>query len=220
MKKMKAVIFDMDGVIFDTEKLVLSSWKQVAGRRGVEGIEEVFLECVGTNTASTIQTVQKHYGSDFPFDDFRKEATGIFQATVKKNGMPVKPGVEELLSYLKNSGFKIGLASSTRRAIVEEELEMAGFLPYFEIVMGGDMIKNSKPDPEIFLTCCEKLGCKPEETIVIEDSHNGIRAASRAGMTSFMVPDLLPVTEEMENLSDRIFWNLSEVRDYLENNEI
>lgn len=218
MRKFTTVIFDMDGIIFDTEQLVLRNWRMVAEKWGLEGIDEVFFECVGTNTAATVQTMKKHFGDDFPVDRFRQESSAKFHETVKKDGMPVKPGVRELLAYLKENHYKIGLASSTRRMIVEEELQMAGLFSYFEVVMGGDMIKNSKPDPEIFLVCCERLHSQPEETIVIEDSYNGIRAAARAGMTPYMVPDLLPPTEEMRRLCSRIFNGLKEVQYFLEKN--
>lgn len=218
--KITTVIFDMDGVIFDTERLVLNNWMQAAGRRGISDIENTFKECIGTNMTATREIVRQHFGEDFPFDDFAREASEAFHETVKRDGMPVKQGVRELLSYLKERGCRIGLASSTRRAVVEEDLQMAGFLPYFDVVMGGDMITHSKPDPEIFLTCCRKLGSVPEETLVIEDSYNGIRAANRAGMKVFMVPDLLPPTEEMRSLSSKIFDNLSEVQKYMENNGI
>lgn len=220
MKKITTVIFDMDGVIFDTERLVLSNWKEVAGRRGISDIEDAFMECIGTTMSVTREIVKKHFGEDFPFEEFRQEASVVFHEKVRKDGMPVKQGVKELLVYLKQNGYKIGLASSTRRAVVEEELQMAGFLPCFDVVMGGDMITHSKPDPEIFLACCGKLGSIPDETLVIEDSYNGIRAANRAGMTAFMVPDLLPPTEEMSSLSNRIFDSLSDVQKFMENNGI
>lgn len=218
MMKITTVIFDMDGILFDTERLVLDNWKQVAGRRGISGIEDAFMECIGTTMTATREIAKRHFGEDFPFDEFAKEASEVFHEAVERDGMPVKAGAGELLDYLKQNGYKIGLASSTRRAVVEEDLRMAGFLPYFDVVMGGDMITHSKPDPEIFLACCEKLGSVPEETLVIEDSYNGIRAANRAGMTAFMVPDLLPPTDEMRNLSSRIFESLSDVKKEMENN--
>lgn len=218
--KITTVIFDMDGVIFDTERLVLGNWITVADRRGITGIEEAFMECIGTTATATREIVKRHFGEDFPFDEFCREASVVFHEIVKKEGMPVKEGAGELLSYLKANDYKIGLASSTRKAVVEEELRMAGFRSCFDVVMGGDMITHSKPDPEIFLACCEKLGSIPEETLVIEDSYNGIRAAGRAGMAVFMVPDLLPPTDEMRKLSSRIFSSLSDIQKYLENNGI
>lgn len=220
MKGITTVIFDMDGIIFDTERLVLNSWTAVAEKRGVAGIKEVVLESTGTTLAATREIAERRLGREFPFDEFRQEASVIFHETVRRDGMPVKKGVGELLSYLKKNHYKIGLASSTRRAVVEEELRDAGFLSCFDVVVGGDMIAHSKPDPEIFLTCCKKLGSTPQETLVIEDSYNGIRAAGRAGMMVFMVPDLLPPTDEMRMLSSGIFESLSDVQKYMENNGI
>ena len=106
------------------------------------------------------------------------------------------------------------MASSTRLAVVEEELRQAGLYDYFQIVMGGDQLKRSKPEPDIYLMTCEKMGVQPRNAYAVEDSHNGIRSAYRAGMMPVMVPDLLPATEEMKEMSIAVFDDLLEVRDY------
>ena len=122
----------------------------------------------------------------------------------------------ELLKYLNDSGYKVGLASSTRYEIVKEELEEAGLLPYFHNLTGGDMLKKSKPEPDIFLMACESLSVKPEEAIGIEDSYNGIRALSRAGMLPVMVPDMIAPDEEMKDLAEFIFDDLLEVLKWIQ----
>ena len=155
--KYKAVIFDMDGVIFDSERLVLECWKEIAQTKGMEGMDEVFRKCIGTNMLKTKEILLEHYGEDFPFDAFRKEASILYHSRYDNGRLPMKIGIKELLSYLKEQGMKIGLASSTRYEVVHQQLKDAGILPYFQTLTCGDMVKQSKPEPEIFLKVCESL---------------------------------------------------------------
>ena len=212
------VIFDMDGVLFDTENLIMQNWKEIAGEHGydVEELSEVFYACIGTNAVVTKEIVCGHYGETFPYEEFRAQSARLFQEKVQKYGMPIKPGVKELLAFLKEKGAKIGLASSTRKSVVEEELTEAGIREYFQAVVGGDQVQHSKPEPDVFLKCAKELSVNPEEVYIIEDSYNGIRAAKKAGATAIMVPDLIMPDEEMKNLSDYIMTSLSEVREWME----
>ncbi len=211
----KAVVFDMDGVLFDSEKLCMDSWCAVAKEHDIPDMEIVFPKCIGTNMADTRTIVHDHYGEDFDFDSFRKEASGWFWDYIECNGMPVKKGVRELLDFLKDRNYNLGLASSSRRETIVKSLEKAGLLEYFPVIVSGDMVEHSKPDPQIFLMACERMGVQPGETYVIEDSYNGIRAAVAAGMRPIMVPDMLPVNEEMESLCPVILEDLLKVRDFL-----
>ena len=130
--------------------------------------------------------------------------------------MPLKPGIKELLVYLKENGYKVGVASSTREAVVSRQLVDAGLREYFDNLTCGDMLERSKPEPDIYLMACEKLGVKPEEAIAIEDSYNGIRSAYRAGVFPIMVPDLMHPDEEMRELAGQIFESLFDVKKWLE----
>ena len=212
------VIFDMDGVLFDSENLILQNWKEIAGKHGydVEEMSNVFYQCIGTNSVVTAEIVRGHYGEDFPYEEFRAESSRLFKEKVEKYGMPVKPGVKELLDFLKAKGATIGLASSTRKAVVEEELQAAGIREYFQAVVGGDMVEHSKPEPDVFLKCAKELSVDPKTVYIIEDSYNGIRAAKKAGATAIMVPDLIMPDDEMKSLSDYIMTSLSDVRKWLE----
>ena len=216
----KAVVFDMDGVIFDSERLVLECWKEIAQTKGMEHMDEVFRKCIGTNMIKTKEILLEHYGEDFPFDTFRKEASILFHSQYDNGRLPMKAGIKELLVYLKEQGVRIGLASSTRYEVVRQELQDAGILSYFQSLTCGDMVKQSKPEPEIFLKACESLFVKPEEAIAIEDSFNGIRSAYRAGMFPIMVPDMIAPNEEMKQLAGKIFLNLVEVKEWLQKEEI
>ena len=210
-----AVIFDMDGVIFDSERLVIECWKVVAEKYGIENIEEACFECLGINAALTKELMKKRYGETFPYDVYKKEMSAIFHSRATGGKLPQKKGIKELLTFLKENQIPTAVASSTRREVVMRELEEGGLLPYFDRVICGDMVERSKPEPDIFLKACESLSIDATEAYAIEDSYNGIRAAFRAGMKPIMVPDLAEPTEEMEKLACCILPSLFEVMEYL-----
>lgn len=196
-----AVVFDMDGILFDTERLCRDCWIALSKEFAIPNMEEVYALCIGVNVQTTRQIVYDNYGKDFPFEEYDRRASAMYNEYIAEHGVPVKEGVRETLEALAKAGAKIAVASSTRREKVLRLLASAGIDRYFTAVVGGDTVTHSKPDPEIFLTACEALSVAPEEAIAVEDSHNGIRAAHAAGMLAVMVPDLLPVTEEMRKLS-------------------
>lgn len=215
-KQYKAVIFDMDGVIFDSERAVLDGWLELGQRYGIAEIEKVFYKCIGVNATATKQIFLDYYGEDFPYDIYKQEASADYHAKYDGGRLPMKPGIRELLQFLQNEGYHIGLASSTRYATVHQQLKDAGILSFFETLTCGDMVQKSKPEPDIFLKAAETLGVAPTDCMVIEDSYNGIRAAYRAGMFPIMVPDMIAPDEEMKQLAGIIMDNLKEVREYLE----
>ena len=196
-----AVVFDMDGILFDTERLCRDCWIALSKEYEIPNMEEVYALCIGVNVQATRQIVYDNYGKDFPFEEYDRRASAMYNEYIAEHGVPVKEGVRETLEALAKAGAKIAVASSTRREKVLRLLASAGIDRYFTAVVGGDTVTHSKPDPEIFLTACKALSVSPGEAIAVEDSHNGIRAAHAAGMLAVMVPDLLPVTEEMRKLS-------------------
>lgn len=212
---MNAVIFDMDGVLFDTERLCQDSWLAVAEENGLPGMEEIFPKCIGLNANDSRRIVLEAYGEDFDYESFRGRASVWFWDYIEKNGLPIKPGVKELLAWLKEKKWLVGLASSTRRSSVLNHLEQAGIMDYFKVIITGDMVEHSKPQPDIYLLACRELGVEPEEAYAIEDSPNGIRSAHAAGMCPLMVPDMIAPDEEMSKLSAKIFENLEDVLRFL-----
>lgn len=212
----KAVIFDMDGVLFNTEYIVSLAWSEVAKKRKIEEIELVLNSCIGRSYEDTRLVFSNHYGENFDFEGFREDARVLFNAYIEREGLPVKEGVYELLSYLKEEGYKIGLASSTKKENILSHLKEANITSYFDVVIGGDMVKHSKPHPEIYKKAYEALEVTPEETFCIEDSLNGIKSGYAAGLKVIMVPDLIMPTEEIMPLLHKKCNSLLEVKAYLE----
>ena len=219
MKDFDAVIFDMDGVIFDSERATMLCWLELADKYGIKDMEKPYLACTGTNATMTRQIMLDAYGEDFPYDEYAHEASRMYHERYDGGRLPMKSGVVEILEYLKNSGKKIALASSTKKQKVISQLQDAGILNYFDEIVTGDMVEKSKPEPDIFLMACEKIGVSPERAYAIEDSYNGIRSAYRGGLRPIMVPDLLPADQEMNELAEAVIDNLENVVLYLKGNE-
>lgn len=216
MKKFDAVVFDMDGVIFDSERATMNCWLELAEKYKIENLEETFLACTGTTHQKTREIMLETYGEDFLYDTFSKEASVMFHEKYDGGRLPMKSGVRVLLDYLKNQGKKIALASSTRKQTVVNELRDAGIIDYFDEIITGDMVTHSKPHPEIFLLACEKIGVKPENAYAIEDSYNGIRSAGAGRLRPIMVPDLLPANDEMKGIAETVLGSLEEVMKYFD----
>lgn len=212
----KAVIFDMDGVIFDSERAVFQEWLDLAKRYHIDDIEIPYMKCIGVNAQRTREIFYEHYGDKYDYDVFAKETSIGFHSKYDGGKLPIKTGAVELLKYLKNEGVKVALATSTRKASVIPEIRDAGLLEYFDVIIAGDMVEKSKPAPDIFLKAASELGINPGEAYVIEDSFNGIRAAQNAGMIPVMVPDLLEPDEEIREKAAFIFEDLNKVREYFE----
>ena len=193
----------------------MKSWMAVAKRNGLQRMEEIFPQCIGLNSNDSRSIVMKAYGDDFDYPGFREQAAAWQREYLEKYGLPIKPGLEEILGWLKTSGFAVGLASSTRSSSVFGHLDKAGIRDCFSVVITGDMVEHSKPRPDIYLLACSQLGVKPQEAYAIEDSPNGVRSAHAAGMHTVMVPDMIPPDEEMKRLSRVILKDLLEVLDYL-----
>lgn len=213
--KTAAVIFDMDGIIFDTERLYIESWKAVAREYDLNNVTDMAYRIIGVNDIMSRKVFTEYYQGTRDYDQCRKRVSEVFHSRYDGK-IPVKPGVHEILAFLRERNIPVALASSTRIETVQRELKEAGLYQAFDHIIGGDMIKQSKPAPDIFLAAAEKLQEAPENCYVLEDSHNGIRAAAAAGMHPIMVPDLLEVTEEMQELAETVCPTLYKAIDYLD----
>ena len=210
---MKAVIFDMDGLLVDSEVRALEAWREVAKKHGIPGIDELFPKMIGMNTYTRGRLFAETYGEDFPYAECNEEVRSLAHSYEAKTPVPLKKGVRELLSYFRESGFTIAIASSGLLATIERRMKHHGIFEYFDVIVSGEMVKKSKPDPEIFLLCAEKLGVAPEEITVFEDSQNGIKAAHAAGMRPVMVPDLFAPEKEVAALAYDVCASLAEVKE-------
>ena len=204
MKNIKAVIFDMDGVILDSESISDITWRKAAEEKGYKVTDEILNACRGSNKNDTIQTLKKYYGADFDSEAFLERTSELFHEIEEKDGIPLLPYANEILEYLKPR-YCLALASSTRGLTVERQLRNAGVIDFFETRTTGEMVEHSKPNPEIYLMACKSIGMKPEECVAVEDSLNGIRSAHAAGLHPIMVIDKVQPTEEIRKMCDCVF---------------
>lgn len=215
---MPGIVFDMDGVLVDSERLVLRSWECVGRDLGLHGLNELFFRCIGTTHASTQKLFAEFFGPSLDYQAFR-DRTRVYYMQFTKDGVPLKPGVMELLGWLKEHGWRTGLASSSREVNVRRNMEITGMGPYFNTLVCGDMLTASKPAPDIYLRACAELDMEPSQTYAVEDSRNGILSASAAGMKALLVPDMVEPDELMKSRATAVFPDLLAVRDYLERQE-
>lgn len=212
----KGVIFDMDGLMFDTERLSKQGWLAAAEQLDYPITEEMIDHIRGTNTAYSKQLFLETYGTAVDYDLARKARTDYVNEIIHKKGVPIKKGLKELLSYLNNNHIPCAVATSTHRKLATEYLKMAGVYDSFTEVIFGDEVSRGKPDPEIFLKAADKLGVSPKECIVLEDSPHGIRAGFAAGASVVAIPDLTPITGEMRSLTVACCNDLEQVIGFIE----
>ena len=212
----KAVIFDMDGVLFDTEQVSNMTWDKLGKELNLPDIHSALLDVIGLNWLDGIAVLKRHYGEDFDGDGFLKEARVRNQAWIEANGIPLKKGVCEILQFLKEKQIPTAICSSTAVPIIESHLKKARLSGCFQEIIGGNLVKHSKPEPDIYLKACEAVGLPPQDCLAVEDSPNGIRSAYRAGMQTIMVPDLVPATEELLAMCIRKEDSLLDLMAYLD----
>ncbi len=196
-KQIQAVIFDMDGLMFDTELLYQKAWQQAGSEMGLEVTEDFLATLRGGNYQQVKNRFLEQFGQKLDFDRLRDRRTALFDAELEKNGVPVKKGLRELLDYLRQNSCPSALASASTRQVVAHHLLETGLTDYFSVIITGDMVTACKPDPEVFYKAAEQLSCAPEHCMVLEDSINGIRAARAGGFLPVMVPDLTQPDESL-----------------------
>lgn len=189
--QLKAVIFDMDGLMFDTENLTIPLWDVAGQKFGYRIPMEVVFKMVGINNKKCRALMLEEYGEDFPYEEIRSEFRQIVRREIETNGVPKKPGLDYILDRLTAAKIPFGLATSTRRETASFMLEKAGVLDKFAALTCGDEIENGKPAPDIFLAAAEKLGAHPSACVGLEDSPAGLQALHAAGIKSIFIKDLL-----------------------------
>lgn len=196
--KVKAVIFDQDGLMFDTEQLSVEAWRVVGGKYGISVGDDFFDMVRGSKPDTVSRLLGEMFGPQLDVDQFLEEKRAFSYEQIQKNGVPVKKGLRELLTYLKERGIKTAVATSSSRQWTEQNVRGADIDGFFDAYAFGEMVTHAKPDPEIFYLAADMLGEKQEECIVLEDSFNGINAALNGGFLAVMVPDLSIPGPELE----------------------
>ena len=214
MKNIEAIVFDMDGVLLDTETICDRTWEMAAKAMGIDFSLDIINECRGTNVHDTSLILKNRLGQDFNVEAFLKLSSEYFHKIEAEEGLPLMKYAKEILEYLKPK-YHLILASSTRGESVKRQLKNAGLINYFESLTTGDMVTHSKPDPEIYSLACQSLGVSPECCVAVEDSPNGIRSAHAAGLNVIMVPDKIQPTEEIRGKCWQIFDSLAGLQQVL-----
>lgn len=191
------MIFDMDGVIVDTERLLVKYWCQAANEMGFPMTREQALELRSLSSRYAEPHLKKLFGDSFNYRKVRARRIELMEDFVDDHGVKIKPGVEELMSYLKERGCKTAVATATDFDRAVPYLQKAKVYELLDAVCCGPQVEHGKPDPDIYLFAAQKLGVEPAECIAVEDSPNGIRSAYRAGMHVVMVPDLTQPDREL-----------------------
>lgn len=214
------VIFDMDGTMFDTERMWATFWEPALAALGLPYREGLAEAARGTAGVTTRNVVRQFYGPDCDaeaiVDSLHRVADEVFFSAP----VPKKPGLDALLAWLKARHIPMAVASSSREAIIRHNLDVWGLTQDFTAIVSGQHVAHSKPDPEIFLLTAQKLDVEPSRCLVLEDSYNGVRAGAAGGFVTVMVPDLVPADDEMKRLYTMECASLEEVLEKLKAGEI
>ncbi len=212
--KVKGVIFDMDGLMFDTERIWDQFWSPCCRKMGLpDPPPEFYSNGRGLAGEHQVQYIASYYGDKA---EELLHAVWAYGGEQIKKGVPCKPGLKELLAYLEELGMPRIVASSSPRTMIELNLQTTGTARYFHDIVCGNEVKLCKPAPDIFLEAARRIKVDIHDCMVLEDSHNGIRAGHASGAETVMVPDLLPVTDEMRSLYDDCCKDLFEVKAKME----
>lgn len=216
---MKGIIFDMDGLMIDSERVTYEGYVELCEKLGKTLTVDMYVQCLGKPVPQIWDVFYKGFGSDFPAPEIMKANHARMAAQFEQDGVPVKPGLRPLLDYLKAQGYKTCVATSSTRERVDKILAKADLANAFDETICGDEVERGKPDPEIFLKACQKLHLPPEACLVLEDSEMGIQAASQAGIRVVCVPDMKYPEPEYAKKTWKIVERLDQVIPLLRESE-
>jgi HAD superfamily hydrolase (TIGR01509 family) len=214
-RTVRAVVFDMDGLLVDTEQVVFDAMKAATQGAGRELSFDLFQRLIGLPGHASDRILVEHFGAGFDMEAWRLAVSHHF-GEIAAAGVALKAGVLELLDVLDARALPRAIATSSGRGAVEHSLGPHGLLERFDAIISRELQERHKPDPDPFLKAALALAIDPAACLALEDSHNGVRAAAAAGMMTIMVPDLLDPTEEMRDLAVHIAADLHEVRAMIE----
>jgi len=211
----RAVVFDMDGLMLDTERMASRCWSAAASAIGVAFDTVLLPSMIGRNSRDSREFVLAHYGADYPIDALMRESRAQFDAIAECEGIAVKPGLHELLDWLESIPIPRIVATSTRRERAMAHLERCLLMSRFHALVGGDEVTEGKPAPDIFLLAAARLDVVPADCVVLEDSEPGVRGAIAAGMIPIMVPDMHGPSPELLACEPLVLASLLEVKTHL-----
>lgn len=215
MSEIKAIIFDCDGTLLDTERIYMGTWSTVAKEMGYDIPQEVLTDTRGKSGAYIRQRFYGALGDDFPFEEIDKIRMPLNEKIFYEREDVVKPGVEILLRWCKENNIKLAVASAKHIQITSDHLKHGKIYEQFDAVLGGNMVTKNKPEPDLFLKAAQILGVPSENCIVMGDASADMKAAKAAGMKAFFIPDLVPVDEEIESVAEKILNRIDEVIPYI-----
>ena len=201
IKTFAAVIFDIDGVLLESESVCVLVWRLASKECGIDDIDKIIEKNRGCNYTDTRASLEHDLQSVSAADKFMNRTAELFNKIETEEGIPSMKGAREALEYLTKKGYRIALASSTDGNAVRRQMKNAGFIDFLETLTTGDTVSRGKPDPEIYARACASLGLSPDVCCAIEDSPNGMRSAYRAGLSCIMVPDKIAPDDEMKKIA-------------------
>lgn len=212
----KAVIFDMDGVIFDTERIYLETWEKVFKDYGYNFRREVYIKCMGRGRKVVKQVFLEEFGENLPIEEiYIKKDQELFKI-IEEEGVPLKEGAVELLDFLNKNNIKVALATSAKSDRTNAMIDDKKIREKFDYIVTGENVEKLKPNPDIFLKAAKGINVKPENAVVIEDSKSGVLAGFNANMKVFHIEDLLAPDEEIKKYAFKMFKSLNQIKEYLE----
>jgi len=210
-----AFIFDMDGLMLDSERITNQAWQKTAADFGYDLTDEMMLECVGCSPALSEMIQKRFLGQDYPYLKIRERKVDYFEASVAKHGIPIKKGLLELLDLLDAKQVCKAVASSTPQPYVNRRLQATGLYQRFDAIVTASEVEKVKPDPALFLEAARLIGADSRRCLVLEGTPFGVKAADAAGMPVILVPDLAPLPPEICSMAIGVFPSLEEVRLFL-----
>ncbi len=207
-----AVVFDMDGLLLDTERLALSAFEDACAALGMQVDPRVYQRCIGSNAQTTRTILSVALGSHEACDRLDVAWQQRYDAYLDAGALRCKPGAVELLEALAERRVPTALATSTRRPTAQRKLSATGLIAHFDVMVCGGETRRGKPHPDPYRAAVQALGAAPERCWALEDSENGVRSALAAGLVVFQVPDLVPPTDQLRRLGHRIVADLMAVR--------
>ncbi len=209
----KAVIFDMDGLLLDSERIAFAAFKFACARFNLGDQSKVFMQCVGTNQLAGERILYQEFRAIANVSEFLKVWDDRYLAETSRQPILLKPGVTALLKRLAELAIPVAVATSTKTLRAKAKLEFSGILSHFSVVVGGDQVEQSKPAPEIYWHTAQMLGLNAASCMVLEDSENGVRAGVAAGMLVIQIPDLIAPSAELRSLGAPVLKSLEDVLD-------